>query len=148
MDTRQKRSQDYDLGLRMAKSGILLFRKDQLLAYHHMVSYGMRTDKVFNIKYTALLLRKHWNNKYYILTFVKQQYVTILLLVSILTASFSWCFLCLYGFALAYKINKQMRVNNIGIFTQLKLLILRDMLFYWYLIFFRPKRIVEKYEII
>lgn len=147
MDTRQKRSQDYDLGLRMAKGGILLFRKDQLLAYHHMVSYGMRTDKVSNIKYTSLLFRKHWNNKYYIPTFVKQQYTTILLLVSLVAAYFSWGFFCLYGVALAYKIKKQMRVNSVSGIAQLQSLILRDLLFYWNFLFFRPKRIVEKYKI-
>ncbi|MDD3038755.1 glycosyltransferase [Bacteroides sp.] len=147
MDMRQKRSQDYDLGLRMAKSGTLLFRKDQLLAYHHMVSYGMRVDKVSNIKYTALLFRKHWNNKYYIPTFVKQQYTTILLLVSLVAAYFSWWFFCLYNVALAYKIRKQMRVNKIGVFTQLKSLISRDILFYCFLLFFWPNQIVEKYEI-
>jgi len=147
MDTRQKRSQDYDLGLRMAREGTLLFRKDQLLAKHHMVSYGMRTDNVSNIKYTALLFRKHWNNKYYIPTFVKQQYTTILLFWSLIVAYFSWWFFCLYGVVLVYKIKKQMNVNKIGVFTQLKSLISRDILFYCFLLFFWPNQILEKYEI-
>lgn len=148
MDTRQKRSQDYDLGLRMAKGGTLLFRKDQLLAKHHMVSYGMRGNNISNIRYTALLLRKHWNNKYYILTFVKQQYTTILLLVSFLMLYFSWWFLCLYGIALIYKTRKQIRVNKINITMQFKLLISRDVVFYWFLLFFWPKKIDEQYEIL
>ena len=108
MDTRFTRSQDYDLGLRLSKIGIPLHRKGILLANHYMRQYNVREDYVSNVKYTALLLRKHWNNIDYLKVFVAQQY-TILALVSsiIIMISVSVWGGGLYLLAIVYKNIKQ-----------------------------------------
>ena len=81
MDNRLKRSQDYDLGLRLAKMGYPLCRKAIVAAKHYMVAYTLRCDYVKNMKYTALLLRKHWNNKQYLQIFCKSRYTSLSLLL-------------------------------------------------------------------
>ncbi|MCI7575391.1 MAG: glycosyltransferase [Bacteroidales bacterium] len=81
MDNRLKRSQDYDLGLRLTKMGYPLCRKAIVAAKHYMVAYTLRCDYVKNMKYTALLLRKHWNNKQYLQIFCKSRYTSLSLLL-------------------------------------------------------------------
>lgn len=107
MDNRLKRSQDYDLGLRMFQKGFPLHRKAILLANHHMVQYVVRDDYVVNSKYTALLLRKHWNNGNYLCIFIKQNYTAVVLLMAlVLSYLYPWILL-LYLCAVLYKNIKQ-----------------------------------------
>lgn len=138
MDTRFKRSQDYDLGLRLSQMGYPLHRKAILLANHYMRQYTMRDDYVINVKYTALLLRKHWNNVNYLKIFVKQQYTTLVLLLSIALTILSPCFLFLYIITILYKNVKQ---NNLLRWWKP---IVRDCVLLWALCFFVPK----EYELI
>ena len=63
MDTRFKRSQDVDLGLRLASKGVLLCRKPDLLAKHHTMMYIVRDEIGSYRKYTSLLARKHIHTK-------------------------------------------------------------------------------------
>lgn len=107
MDTRFRRSQDYDLGLRLSCLGIPLHRKAVVLANHYMQQYTLRPDYLSNAKYTALLLRKHWRNPEYIWVFVRQQYTTILLVLCLLTMWVSPWVLCVYLMAALYKAYKQ-----------------------------------------
>ena len=84
MDTRFTRSQDYDLGLRLSKIGIPLHRKAILLANHYMRQYNIQGFYVGSVKYTALLLRKHWSNIDYLKVFVAQQYTMLALVLSLI----------------------------------------------------------------
>ena len=132
MDTRFKRSQDYDLGLRLSQMGYPLHRKAILLANHYMRQYTIRNDYVGNVKYTALLLRKHWNNIDYLKIFIKQQYTTVLLLISIILLFVSSCSLFLYVGAISYKNLKQ---KNLKRWWNP---VVRDCIFLWTLLFFVP----------
>lgn len=147
MDTRQKRSQDYDLGLCIAKRGILLYRKNQIIAFHHMINYSLRADFVRNVKYTALLFRKHWDNKFYIKVFLKQHYTSVALVLSLIgMCVFSWCMVILYLVALAYKTKSVNRKARTTFLQLLKSLFLRDLYFFWALLFFRPKKVEMLYK--
>ena len=138
MDTRFKRSQDYDLGLRLSQMGYSLHRKAILLANHYMRQYTIRNDYVGNVKYTALLLRKHWNNIDYLKIFLKQQYTTVLLLISIILSFVSPWFLFFYVGAISYKNLKQKNM------TRWWNPMIRDCTLLWALCFFVPK----EYELI
>lgn len=133
MDTRFKRSQDYDLGLRLSQMGYPLHRKTILLANHYMRQYSMRNDYVINVKYTALLLRKHWNNIDYLKIFIKQQYTTISLVLSMILSFISPWFLILYVVSIVYKVIKQKNWKRWWI------PIVRDCMLLWALLFFARK---------
>ncbi|MBR1996073.1 MAG: glycosyltransferase [Paludibacteraceae bacterium] len=142
MDTRFKRSQDYDLGLRLSQMGYPLHRKAVLLANHYMRQYTIRNDYVGNVKYTALLLRKHWNNVNYLKIFVKQQYTTLVLLLSIALTILSPCFLFLYIITIFYKNVKQ---NNLLRWWKP---IVRDCVLLWTLLFFVPNEYGLNYKMV
>lgn len=142
MDTRFKRSQDYDLGLRLSQMGCPLHRKAILLANHYMRQYSVREDYIVNVKYTALLLRKHWNNIDYLKIFFKQQYTTVLLLISIILlflSSWSWF---LYVGAIFYKNLKQKNMKRWWN------PIVRDCTLLWALLFFVPNEYGLNYKMV
>lgn len=142
MDTRFTRSQDYDLGLRLSKIGIPLHRKSILLANHYMRQYNVREDYVSNVKYTALLLRKHWNNIDYLKVFVAQQY-TILALVSsiIIMVSISVWGGLLYLLAVIYK-----NIKHHNSWKRYWQPLVRDIVMLWALFFFWPPKNELKYQ--
>lgn len=140
MDTQFKRSQDYDLGLRLSQMGYSLHRKAILLANHYMRQYTIRNDYVGNVKYTALLLRKHWNNIDYLKIFLKQQYTTVLLLISIILSFVSPLSLFLYVGALSYKNLKQ---KNLKRWWNP---MVRDCIFLWALLFVVPNKYGLNYK--
>lgn len=142
LDTRLKIGEDYDIGLRLSKLGIPLHRKAIVLANHYMRRYTVRNDYVINVKYTALLLRKHGNNVNYLRIFTKQQYTTILLLLSLILSFISSWFFMLYVVSILYKDIKQSNWkrwwNPIA----------RDIVLLWAIIFFWPSQYDFKYKII
>ena len=142
MDTRFKRSQDYDLGLRLSQMGCPLHRKAILLANHYMRQYSVREDYIVNVKYTALLLRKHWNNIDYLKIFFKQQYTTVLLLISIILSFVSPLSLILYVGALSYKNLKQKNMKRWWN------PIVRDCTLLWALLFFVPNEYGLNYKMV
>lgn len=134
MDTRFTRSQDYDLGLRLSKIGIPLRRKGILLANHYMRQYNVREDYVSNVKYTALLLRKHWNNIDYLKVFIAQQYTLLALLLSIIIMiAGRLCGSLLYLFAIIYK-----NVKQHNSWQRCWLPVARDVVILWAIFFFWP----------
>lgn len=142
MDTRFKRSQDYDLGLRLSQMGCPLHRKAILLANHYMRQYSVREDYIVNVKYTALLLRKHWNNIDYLKIFFKQQYTTVLLLISIILLFVSSWSLFLYVGAIFYKNLKQKNMKRWWN------PIVRDCTLLWALLFFVPNEYGLNYKMV
>lgn len=142
MDTRFKRSQDYDLGLRLSRMGYPLHRKAILLANHYMRQYSVREDYIVNVKYTALLLRKHWNDIDYLKIFFKQQYTTVLLLISIILSFVLPWFLFLYVGAIFYKNLKQ---KNMKCWWNP---IVRDCTLLWALLFFVPNEYGLNYKMV
>lgn len=142
MDTKFKLGEDYDLGIRLSQAGVPLHRKAIVLANHYMRQYNIQTYYVGSVKYTALLLRKHWNNINYLKVFVAQQY-TLLALVFSLTIMMTlsvWGGL-LYLLAVLYKNIKQH--NSLQRCWQP---IARDMVMLWALFFFWPSRYELNYK--
>ncbi|MCF8234178.1 MAG: glycosyltransferase [Melioribacteraceae bacterium] len=89
MKTKMRRSQDLDIALRLAKNGIFLYRKKELLAIHHTIPYTEKTriwkmlfsgDQLYRI----VLLRENFLNKYEWKIFLRGNYTFIILLLSIL----------------------------------------------------------------
>lgn len=143
MDTRQSRSQDFDLALRLSKKGYKLLRKKNLLAKHYMISYQKRNNLVSNIRYTALLFRKHLFNKYYWPIFIKSQYTTLVFLFSFVCSILftPWLYF-IYFVALSYKVMK----TKENYFKMLWMYFLRDLYFIYSFLFFYPKHIGLKYN--
>ncbi|MEH6514606.1 MAG: glycosyltransferase [Maribacter arcticus] len=86
-----KKSQDLDLGLRLAKAGYKLRRVSEVLAIHHTVSYN-RQDRLWDdvlrgnfLYHKALLYRKNILNKYAYKMMIREVSMFFLLFILILT---------------------------------------------------------------
>lgn len=144
MDTRFKRSQDFDLGLRLSSMGYKLCRKAIYLAKHHTQTYTIRPHFLTNIKYTGLILRKHFYSKSYLPIFAKQQYTTIILLLCIFCSfvvrlHYGWI---IYLLCIAYKTRNQYKKLW---YRNLLIPCYKDVLLIFSFLFFHPKKIEEKY---
>lgn len=85
MDNKFKKSQDIDLGLRLAKNNIFLIRKNKIAANHHTISYLNKKrmwDDFFSwdhLYVKSLLYRTHVFNKHVYRRFFRNDYTLILL---------------------------------------------------------------------
>lgn len=140
MDNRQKRSQDYDLGLRLSRKKTPLCRYPDLLAKHHMTQYVYRPDFTSMVKYTSLLLRKHWTNVEYLKVFTGQQYTAILLLLSVISAiTINPWSLGIYIAGLTYKATSiKRKEKESSLIKNIPVICRRDFKLWWNLIFFHP----------
>ncbi len=90
MRTKYRRSQDIDLGLRLAKRGVLLLRKREMFVTHHTVSYldKRRAWKMLfdgSLLYqTSVIIRDHLFNRYMYRRLFRTSYTLIVLSLSIL----------------------------------------------------------------
>lgn len=142
MDNRFKRSQDYDLGLRLSERGIPLCRKSILFAKHYMVEYSAREDYITNLKYTALLFRKHWQNPNYLKIILKNRYTTLALILTLLISWWFWQIVFLWFLLLIYKACHQ-KTNPFYLFWRL---LVGDFYFIAALLFFWPNNPIVSYE--
>ncbi|MEA2107182.1 MAG: glycosyltransferase [Bacteroidota bacterium] len=89
MKTKMRRTQDLDIALRLAKKGVFLLRKKELLAIHHTVPYNEKS-RIWKILiagdnlYRIVLLRENFFNLYEWKLFLRGNYTFIILLLSIL----------------------------------------------------------------
>lgn len=142
MDTRFKRSQDLDLGLRLASKNNPLLRKSALLANHHTISYlnsKRKNDYLNYMVYSGLLARKHIFNPSYWKLLVRTQYTSIVLFVSLLTILISPLFLAVYLFLLFFRAYKISFKSESTYFDSLKVLFTRDGLILLVFFFYYPK---------
>jgi glycosyltransferase involved in cell wall biosynthesis len=91
MDNKFRRSQDLDFGLRAAKFGKKLWRKNILLAKHHTVSYvdQKRYIEDFfkgNYLYKGLLYKKNIFNKYLLRKYLIKEITFPFLIINIIAA--------------------------------------------------------------
>lgn len=148
MDTRFVKSQDLDLGLRLAKMGFPLHRKAILAAKHHMISYFRRGMLIGNKKYSALLFRRHLFNPHYYETFIRGQYTTIALVISLILSLLTPFAFVFYGFSVIYQI---VRVRMLDKSLHLELLYripISDIAFIWYVLTYYPKKKELKYRMV
>lgn len=103
MDARFRCNEDYDLGLRLTQIRFPLCRKSILAVKHYMVNYTMRANYITNMKYSAMLLRKHWRKRNCLLLFSKSRYTTCILFLVLILVWWFWPILLLWIVALLYK---------------------------------------------
>ncbi len=139
--------EDIDLGLRLAKKGIFLFRKKDIAVIHHTIAY---LDKVrmwndFKNKHPlyarSFLYRKHFFNKHVYHRLIRNDYTLILLIIGLISFLFeskiSLIFFIIYFMLIIYRSRFQPR--NILYFS------LRDISVLLGFFFFFPKE--KKFKI-
>lgn len=95
MKNRFRKSQDIDLGLRMAKKGFFLLRKNKIAANHHTVSYLNKKrmwDDFFSWDHLfvrSLIYRTHIFNKQVYPRMIRNDYTLILLVLLIILILFN-----------------------------------------------------------
>jgi glycosyltransferase involved in cell wall biosynthesis len=153
MKTKYKRSQDLDLGLRLAKSGTLLFRKKDLFVKHHTIDYQNKYrmwKMLFNGSFlysTSLLYREHTFNKYNYRGLLRKEYSFIALIVSILLAFYNPFFLVFYLLIIGLRSKFQGTVKeNSNFLDRFVFLLIKDcMTFIGFFTFFpKNKKLVYK----
>lgn len=148
MDTRFAKSQDLDLGLRLAKIGCPLHRKAILAAKHHMISYFRRGMLIGNKKYSALLFRCHLLNPHYYETFIRSQYTTVALVISLIFLFITPWSIVFYISSIIYQI---IRVEMLDKSLHLELFYkipISDIAFIWYALTYYPKKKELKYRMV
>ena len=148
MDNRFFRSQDMDFGFRMSEKGIPLLRKGQLWVNHYTVFYAVRNNALNTMKYSALLLRKHFFNKSVQLAVLKNNYSSYLMMAFtlVLTLCIDYPVFLLaivpYLLTICYRtvmIRKRTSVKLSYIKTAINR-ITKDILFLYSFLFFYPRK--------
>jgi len=90
MNTKYRRSQDLDLGLRLAKKGTKLLRKKELMVKHNTIDYK-NSQRMWKMLFdgsllfqTSVLYRDHVFNKYIYKKIIRKDYSLLFLIISIL----------------------------------------------------------------
>lgn len=142
MDSRLVRSQDLDLGLRLANMTMLLHRKPIFLAKHHTKLYLNGISKkqyLANVKYSAILSRKHFINKNYWSLFLKTQYSVFILILSLLLSFFITVYCSIFyitiGLLKSYKMFKKSNQSFLDLYL---ILLYRDIQFLYTFLFVYP----------
>lgn len=148
MDTRFKKSQDFDLGLRLSAMRLPLCRKSIFLARHHTISYYSRKNNASTVKYLALLARKHTLNKHYFSVFLFSQYTLAIFCLSVCVSLIGYPIVwILYLLSLTYKISvARKKDEQIHWLELLFYFFKRDLLFLSSFLFFYPNRIKLQYR--
>lgn len=137
------RSQDIDLALRLAKKGVLLLRKKQMLVHHHMIPYLDKNRKwqmLFDgsqLYARPLLYRENFLNKYSCKRMLRNDYTALLLLLCLLTM-----FLVGYSILFFYTIALLMRVivHKKDFFSNFVFFFVRDIQVLIGFVFFFPRK--------
>lgn len=144
MDTRFRCNEDYDLGLRLTQMGLPLCRKSILAVKHYMVNYTLRASYVTNMKYAALLLRKHWRKRNCFSLFCKSRYTTLCLFWVLFVVWWFWPVVLLWIVALLYK-TLHNQSSSVSLFFRLAAC---DFYFIGALLCYWPKQRGITYEIL
>lgn len=110
MKTKYRRTQDYDLALRLAKQGILQLRKKELFVKHHTIHYenpARMWQMLFDgslIYQTSVLYRDHITNKYIYKIILRENYTLLILIMSLVLFVVSPLFLLLHPFSVAIRV--------------------------------------------
>lgn len=146
MDKRLDANEDLDLGLRIAKKGILLLQVAQVCLLHHTIAYTDNCrfkETVKRFCYVALLARKHFFSRRYWNTTFRMNYTSWLLAGALIGAYFSFYSCLLYVFVLTVRSFRNGICNAHRMFI---FLLLRDIVFISSFIFFHPGQKTIKYN--
>ena len=152
MKTKFRRSQDLDIGLRLAKKGVKLLRKKELMVNHHTIHYennDRRWKMLFDggIFFTSVLIRDHLSNREYYRVLFRKNYSFLLLILSLMLLLKTYWFICVYIFMLFIRILFKMdKITLIEIYRKFSYFLVVDILCLVGLIFYYPKNIKIKYK--
>lgn len=96
MNTSLNRSQDWDLALRLANEGILLFRLKEVFAIHHTISPHESVGKMWSMfqkgyrLYRIQIMRINYKNNHQWRHFLRINYTLPIFLASMISLYFSW----------------------------------------------------------
>jgi len=153
MKNKYKKSQDYDLALRLSKENIHLFRKKELIGNTHMISYKDSTRMYMDILNSnnfyprSLIYREHLFYKHMWPVIIRNDSSLLIFLILLLASLFSnnYIFLVIYPFYIIIRILKRKRGLK-NLFINIPYYILRDLTVIFGFLFFYPKEI-KKSEI-
>ena len=137
MRNKFKKGQDLDLGYRLAKHGIPLLRKKELMAIHHTIDYKDKKrlwQSFADGRYVyprSFLYRNNWNNKYVLKRMLSSDPTWIVLILTVIgsLALRSVWPLTIYLFFTSLAVLFSMRKTGVrGYFNRLLTHVLRDVL--------------------
>lgn len=146
MKNKMKRSQDLDLGLRLAKINIPLVRKKDIIVIHHTISYidNMRLWILFFSganQYRIILLRENFFNIHEWKLFLRGNYTFLLMIFLLLN-----CYLFhniqlffIYFVIVGLRLIKKEKNINFSLLNQFINIILYEFLFIFTFLFYYPK---------
>lgn len=147
MKTKYKYGEDMDLGLRLAKKGTLLLRKNMLFVKHHTVHFQneARMWKMLFGGYffytTSLLYRDHWLNKYIYKLMIRKDYSYLILVVTVLLTIFYPAAILFYFLVLIARTIARSKIKgNATYFKTFIFLLLKDLMVPFGFITFFPKK--------
>lgn len=154
MNTKFKRAEDLDLGLRLAKRGIPLFRKKNLFVKHHTIDYQNKSKiwkMLFNGSYlysTSLLYREHLFNACIYKGLIRKESSFIILILSLFLTFVTPMSIIIYFFALSTRVFLQRKVKgNSNVISRFVFLAIKDIMTLFGFFSFFPKKKLLKYKI-
>ena len=155
MKSKLNRSQDLDFGIRLAKKGHFLLRKNTIIANHHTIPYNdenrmWRLLFSGDLFYRVVLLRDNFLNYYQWKLFIRGNYtffiLYILLLLSLISSNFFLMVLYLFSIITRTYIRGAKSVYSLS--ANVLLLVIHEILLFPALFFFWPKNKKQTYRII
>lgn len=154
MNTRYRRSQDWELGLRLADLGVKLLRKKEILADHHTISPRLDNRRTWHLTlsgakfYRAVMLRDHLLNRHQWSHFLKTNYTFIIFLLGLIITFLtgSGLGLLLYPIAILARSVRRKQLRASQLLTNLATFMLYEIGFLFALLFFWPKEVELQYR--
>jgi len=153
MNTKYKRGEDIDLGLRLSKIGVKLLRKKDLFVNHHTIHYQDKSrfwKMLFDgsLHYgTSVLYRDHFFNKHIYPRILRNSY-TLILLICCASCTFlsGWCLLPYFTmqFIRAFYQDRKFRVTVL--FEKFIYFTLTDVLSVIGFLIFHPQKKIIHYK--
>lgn len=148
--TKYRVNEDLDFGLRLSKSGVKLLRKKELMAKHHTISYRSSNRMWQSVTstssyYRAVLLRDHVSNLEYWKIFLRENYTSVFLLISLILYFLTGDYFAIYLYFIITIVRSclNMKKGILQIPNRFLYFCTRDILMWFFLIFFYPKNIKE-----
>ena len=148
MKTIMKRSQDWDLALRLSKKGVFLYRLKEIFAIHHTLPPKESVFKMWKMfflgykLYRIVILRNNLFNKYQWKHFLRINYSFIFLIISLLLSMFlnNYGFLSIYFTVLLIKNFVSYKKNILFLVNGFVINFFYDLLYIFALFFFFPTK--------
>jgi glycosyltransferase involved in cell wall biosynthesis len=132
-----KKSQDIDLGLRLAKNGTFLHRKKEIAAKHHTIAYLNKNrmwKNLFSFNHLygrSLLHRRHLFNKQSYSRLLRNDYTLLLLIGVSLLAAFMHSVIIFILYILAVLFRGKFKLNRFAYLIIRDLTVLFGFFFFW-----------------